>query len=310
MKRQHYIAYGLAAASVAVLKLQLTQQSETAPLDALVHFYGIRPQQLRMLTFPLLWLLNQCGINLNVAEAIIDAAACFGYLIYVNRILTHFEPTSNKYSALIAAIPLIVNYGIYGYVGYPSDIPALFLFTVAAYCILEDLKWAIRIVAVLASINRETAILIVPLYLLANWRSKRFATLMYETLWLTICSAFPFMLLHKLFRHYPGVVSENHFDWNLSLLQQAFTFHRPGIIYALALFGGFHIVSLAFIKRSPDFLKSLYICSILLVLALLPVAILTEARVFNEANLGFTLPVIYGLFAHRREPVAAIRKFA
>jgi hypothetical protein len=310
MRRQHYIAYGVAAIAGGGLKSWFTVQSETAPLDALVHFEGIRPQQLRMLTFPILWLLGQCGISLSVAETIVDIAACFGYLVFVRRILTHFVPDMNPYATLLAIIPLIVNYGIYGYVGYPSDIPALFLFTVAAYCILNDLNWATRIVAILASLNRETAILIVPLYFLANWHVKSFARVMYEVLILTVCTMLPFLLLRNLFHHFPGALTENHLSWNLSLLQQAFTFHRPGIVYAIALFGGFHIVSLAFLKRAPDFLKSLYICSILLVIALMPVAILTEARVFNEANLGFTLPVIYGLFALRQQRSKASRKFA
>jgi hypothetical protein len=310
MKRQHYRVYGIAAAGVAVTKMMLTVQSETAPLQYLVTFSGIRPQQLRMLTFPILWLLNQCGISLRLGEAIVDATACFGYFVYVSRILAHVKPDINRYSVLLAAIPLIVNYGIYGYVSYPSDLTALFLFTVAAYCILEDLHWATRIVAVLAALNRETAVLIVPLYILVNWRSKSFVRLMYEVATLTTCTIGPLLLLQQVFHHYPGALSENHFSWNLSLLRQAFTLHRPGIVYALTLFSGFHIISLVFLKRSPEFMKAAYICSILLVIVFVPVAILTEARVYNEAILGFTLPVIYGLFARTGKRAEVSRKFA
>src|SRR3954471_23933853 len=100
MKRQHYIVYGLAASVVAILKMMLTVQSETAPLQYLVTFSGVRPQQLRMLTFLILWLLNQCGISLTVGEAIVDTAACFGYIVFVGRILSHFQPDVNKYCAL------------------------------------------------------------------------------------------------------------------------------------------------------------------------------------------------------------------
>ena len=91
-----------------------------------------------MLTLPFLWLFHQLGLSLPVAEVGIDSIACFGYLIFVKRILTHFEPGINKHASLIAVIPLIVNYALLGYVGYPSDIASLFLFTAAAFSVLED----------------------------------------------------------------------------------------------------------------------------------------------------------------------------
>ena len=310
MKRQHYILYAVAAVAVALLKSLLTRESETASLASLVSFGGIRPQQLRMLTFPLMWVMHQLGISLPAAEVAIDAIACFGYLLLVSAILSHFSASINRYAALLAILPLIVNYGVLGYVSYPSDLMALFLFTAAAYYILKDKFAMLCLVSVLAAFNRETAVLIVPLFILMNWRSTRLRLALTRASILIAAIAAPLILLHFIFQSNPGAMSEDHLSWNISLLRQAFTFHRPGIVYAVSLFAGFHLFSLLYLRNSPYLFKALFACSVLLVLALLPVSIYTEARVFNEANLGFTLPLLYGIFALRRTSHEASRKFA
>lgn len=278
----------------------LTLQSATAPLSELTSFTAIRPQQLRVLTLPVLLLLNKIGFDLATAEIIIDTVAVFGYLLIVHKILSRHLPNIPGLGTLLAIIPLIVNYGIFGYVSYPSDLPALFLFAAAAYFTLDERFTSLCITAVLAAFNRETALLILPMFVLLAWHSTTIQKLTIRTIILSACIILPLILVHIIFQNNPGAVSEDHLGFNLSLLRQAFTLHRPGVVYALASFGGFHLLSLALIHRSPSVLKHVFVCSILLVLLLMPFSIYTEARVFNEANLGFTLPAIYGIFARSK----------
>jgi hypothetical protein len=255
-------------------------------------YRGPRPQQARALTLPLLSLLGEFGLSLEIAEIILDAVAVFVYLLLAGRLLTLVRPDRSRFWVLFAVVPLIATYAVFGYVSYPSDLPALALFTLGAYALVREATPLFWIVCVFAALNRETGALLVALYVLYRWPRREYEKTIVTAIGLALLFAGVFLALQYIFGSNPGTSHEDHLTYNLSLARQAFTLHRPGLVYWTLTFGGFHIVSLFALRRSPYIFRVLFICSIILVIAMLPVGLFTETRIFNEAIPGFTFPAI------------------
>ena len=99
-------------------------------------------------------------------------------------------------------------------------------------------------------------------------------------------------LLGWYFRGNIGGSFEWHLRDNWGYAKQVVMLDPMMIAYALLAFGGFHIWSSLVIGGCSRELKAIYWSAIALVLVMACTGLMMELRIFHEAVVGFTLPVV------------------
>jgi hypothetical protein len=209
-------------------------------------------------------------------------------------------------------IPVVVFFllpGLYGYASHLYDIPALCLFTLGLGAVAARKPWLYLAVFATACVNKETALLLTPVWLIAEWRKpdggfkprRRLlaGAALQVGLWTLIRGG-----LLLLFRNNPGEVIASHFVRNAQVLAipgNWFMFRPVGDWLVLpmgfnAVYVAGFVVSLFLLRRSPWFLKNAYWIAV-------PVFALTwlfgnvdEMRVYYELLPLVSLVLFGGLY--------------
>jgi hypothetical protein len=119
---------------------------------------------------------------------------------------------------LVPAVALLWLPSFYGYVSHVYDLPALALFTLGLYLIARQRLVPFRSVFAVATVNKETALLLVFVWALWSWRrtpGRSFARdlVLQLGVWVVVRGA-----IMWVFRHNAGSFVEFHFTRNLAAL--------------------------------------------------------------------------------------------
>jgi len=152
-------------------------------------------------------------------------------------------------SALLG-LPLFFRYTSYIY-----DPPQLLLFTMALYFLAGARLRAFAVTFVLCCINKETAVLLIPLFALTG-RDK--CTSQRQFRWLLLAFAVGYLAIKSLitfvYRHNPGAFVEYQLEHNLELFSRGLTLKSAAIMLVIAFLLFYRW------KEKPAFLKISFVC--------------------------------------------------
>jgi hypothetical protein len=155
----------------------------------------------------------------------------------------------------LACAALLLLPPFFRYTSFPYDPPQLFLFTLALLLLAQGRRGvAFFGVFALCCINKETAVLLIPLYALAHVRREPQA---WRRGWMEVAGLGAIYLAVKLgltwaFRENPGEVVEFQLAHNLRLFVNGWTFGNVGVFLGLAALTGYRW------EEKPLFLKNAF----------------------------------------------------
>jgi len=239
-------------------------------------------------TYPAEALLVLLGLYLSLLGFVLS-------LRYLMRALDYTEKVIDWVSA--AALPLLSPMFLAGYI---YDFPMLFLFTLGLAMLLRRLWLAYLVVFLLASLNKETSILLTLVFAFHYWRNLErgiFYRLLVAQLILFIAVK---MGLAWIFRANPGGMFEYHLPDQIRAIQS-----MPG----LALFLGLILCGLGVLiarrwLEQPLFLRHALFIAIPLGILYLFFSMPFELRVFYELYPVVLLMVVNGLIRKKYLPLS------
>ena len=187
-------------------------------------------------------------------------------------------------AALLMGVPLFFKYN-----SNPYDPPQLFLFTLALYFLSGLQLWPFVITFAVATINKETAILLIPIFLVRFTGGQNFSR---KYVWISLLLGGYYilvkLLLAYLFRANAGGFVELHLVGNVLLLEST-SMESPISIWMILL-----MLSLYGWNDKPQFYRTsfLFIFPPLLLLALF-FGNINEWRIYYEVY-----PIVFGMVLH------------
>lgn len=221
--------------------------------------------------------------------------SCFmGFAYCMRFLLTFYYHYPGFVSTLVPAgvlgvLPIIFCHNNY-YASYPYDPCTVFLFSLAIVFIATRKHVLFYLVFLLATVNKETSLLLIALFVLHESKTKTISKYWVHLMGLCFCWAVVKLTLTLIFWHNPGSIVEfTLIDHNLRMPVE----HPLGFFYALAVF----LLSAWLIKfrwkERPVFLRQgLMVTLMPLVVIGMFVGYLDELRIYSE-----TLPFVVLLMA-------------
>jgi hypothetical protein len=216
--------------------------------------------------------------------------ACFaGFAHYTTKLTMKICGIADTFvvRSMIALAVLIGLYPFFSYVSYVYDPPQLFLFTLGLYFLATSKLLPFVISFALCCINKETAILLIPIYVVIFHKQltsrKYFGVLLATICWYIFVKA----ILAYVFRANPGSTAELHLDHNIHFFNHRLV--SPIAPVGLMLF----ILAFSHWRDMPQFYR-VSILSVLPVLAVMGIffGVLGEWRAYYEAY-----PIIFGMIS-------------
>jgi hypothetical protein len=260
----------------------------------LVEFFRQIPGMGQMLnrldvaTYPAEAFLVLLGLYLSLLGFVLSLRDLMRALGYTEKVIDWVS---------VAALPLMIPMFLAGYI---YDFPMLFLFTLSLAMLMRRLWFAYLGVFLLASLNKETSILLTLLFAFHYWRSLEreiFYRLLAAQLVLFIAVK---LGLTWIFRANPGGMFEYHLPDQLRAVQS-----NPGV----ALFLGLILCGLGVLiaRRWPEqplFLRHALLIAIPLGILYLFFSMPFELRVFYELYPVALLMVVNGLVRKKLIPLS------
>jgi hypothetical protein len=198
-------------------------------------------------------------------------------------------PEGGVVQLALASAALIGLPPLFRHVSYPYDPATLFLFTLALCLMVWRRQRAFLLAFLLCCLNKETAVLLIPLFALTGRDQDTTPRQYWGTLLgLVVVYGVTRLALVYVFRDNPGTLVEFYPTRNLGLLTTGWTF--TGLTVALGFVG------LIFFRwgEKPAFLKTAFAVVLLPLLALaLFLGYVEELRGYYEAY-----PIVFGLIVH------------
>lgn len=203
------------------------------------------PIQYRIFVPYLAELLMKCGFSFASSYLFIRITFTFlaGYLFYI-FLCAYFSSGIGIIGTLFFFSVLPLTY--IRYYMQPMDIPNLFFFLVGYLIILKRKDWLLLPVIFVAMLNRETAILLVLVYVFYRWDEMKLPSLLIKTSLMGITGLGVYWLLRKFF------TLKSYYS-DLFYLQSNLTDERT-YLYAILLFGPFLFYAFRQVWQKPKFL--------------------------------------------------------
>jgi hypothetical protein len=199
-------------------------------------------------------------------------------------------PDTTPARAWLAAGALLGLPAFFRYTSYPYDPPQVFLFTLALLLLARHRTGSFFAVFLACCLNKETAVLLIPLYGLEYSRRHEGVSWRHLTaiLGLAVVYAGTQLTIGAAFRSNPGPAVEYHLGHNLRWLMAGWTFTDLLVFATLGWLVSFRW------REKPAFLRRALLCVLppLLMLALF-LGYADEWRGYYEAY-----PILFGLIVH------------
>ena len=166
------------------------------------------------------------------------------------------QDRSGLWRLVLAMAIVLFLIPFFKYASYIYDPPQLFLFTLALYCLANNQVWAFLAAFGVCCINKETALLLIPIFALIYWRQlpwRRYFALLAGQIGAFVAIK---LLITSAFQSNPGALVEFHLtDHNLPWFVEQMSFtHIIVFIILLAL-------ALYRLKEKDRFLKIAFLCT-------------------------------------------------
>ncbi|MGB2714632.1 MAG: hypothetical protein WBC51_10665 [Vicinamibacterales bacterium] len=251
------------------------------------------PERYRVLIpFTTQAIVSSTGVAISTVWHVTRLAWFFtAYLIFYNYLRRWFGATHSMLgTALVAAtVPLTYTNSW----AHPDHIPELALFTAGCAAIAANRVPALAAILAVATLNRETAVFLVPLYLLAGQdvRRRLGVALMLAVEWAAIYVG---LRVWRGFAHY----EYGQFGRNLQFLKLLPApydpYARAYAYFALVLFGSFLYLAVSHSPGRPIFMtRALWVVPMFGAVAF-TISSIVEARVFTPLYALVLPSVIFG----------------
>ena len=199
----------------------------------------------RILSVLALNVLTELNVTAKTSSWILVALSTFGTLFAFRRMLISSSGLSLSRATLLASgilIPMTWNYAIISRLIFPEDLPALLLFTLGLAFLFEKRAIAFHVVFILAILNRESSIFLLPAMFLIQLGRRRLLRLV---LHISVLALTWFGLKLLLMHFFGGGISGpqylNTFSQNLALIKSLVDLDHRALLLLL-MFGGLWLV--------------------------------------------------------------------
>ncbi len=273
----------------------------------------------RVLAPTLVRLVQSAGISILSASLLVDFLACaagmFAFAGFVRQVCR--QQVGLLLPATLLMLCLAANSIVLSDISYPDDLLAVLLFSAGLWAIASSHTGVYYFALVLGTLNRETAVYLVPSFLLLNLaryfeqgrhgggRRRLPAQVLYLSshalvsvgIWILIR-----LILVRFFSEGSPVFYENHLADNLACLKSSAGSFRS-MVLLLYHFGGIWLLIPLVWRRIPrDLRLLLLLVPFILVLYLYFGNLRGEARVLSEASVLLAAAVAAALSTDRRAP--------
>jgi hypothetical protein len=209
--------------------------------------------------------------------------AGFGYFAARLTVRTCDLPATPWIRTGIAAAALLLLMPFFTYNSFPYDPPQLLLFTMAIEALASQSRTRFAVAFVLCCVNKETAVLLVPIAALTSPGDRRPARIA----WMLAVYAVVRGTIGFMFRHAPGGAFEFHLGHNLRWLTHGWNLGDAVNLLVLVFLVGYGW------SHKPAFLRTAFVWAFLpLVLVAMFLGFVDESRGYYEAYAaGFALAV-------------------
>lgn len=212
---------------------------------------------------------------------------------------------SREKSLLLAPfilVPMVWNYILLSSAHYIDDIPAILLFTIGLTALAENRSFRFHIIFLIAMVNRETAVFLIPAMVLMQTGKKRLSALLLHSLVLFAAAFVIRLFLYKLIST-GNSSSVSMFDTilkdNIHFLLSIFQ-GNPEALRMLMTFGGIWLLlPFCFGRVKPAVMRMTILLPLYFVGMLVVGNFNDEARIFNEMIPIVTVPAILFLGNHK-----------
>lgn len=299
------LAYGLLATTFAVVLSQTLDRHFDVLINDRIHFGGVVFTASRVLSPSVVRLFVEAGISERTSAMILVAVTTTALLLFFAKLLNLWGLDKEK-STLLAPfilIPMVWNYIILSLPHYPEDIPSVLFFTLGLVALAENKSIRFHVIFLLAIINRESAVFLVPsMFLMEMGRRKTSSLLLHS--FVLIAVAFGIRLFLNNLIDMSGSSSSVMFEDNLRINTRFLWSVLQGnlqVLRMIMLFGGLWLLLPFCIGRVTSRVMLLTIMLPVFFVGMLIVGNLNgEARIFNEMIPVVTAPCILLLFARSK----------
>ncbi|MCH2173116.1 hypothetical protein MK489_20240 [Myxococcota bacterium] len=291
--------YAAAALAFTAFYRSSTVEYTWANLESLTDFSAHTPYQYRILVPALARIAHEwLGISPPAFIWSMTAATALGLLIAFRAYLATFMPSqAASFAASWILYPLLWNQSPMSTwrFFYPSDLPAVLLFTLGLLTLARERHRAFLGIFALACLNRETSALLSVAFLATGWGHRPSRELLRGLLLQIVIWGAIKLALGAAFAHNDGTPYDFMGTRNLALFAGLLQGHPPlGVLTACGLIW----LPIPWTWRfQPDFLRRVMWVGLPFLGGMALVGNLDELRIYGELAPVLTAPAVYGVWA-------------
>jgi hypothetical protein len=249
-------------------------------IPAVVSGTADAPERYRvLLPFTIAGISNAVGLSLaNAWHLVRFISFVAAYVLMFAYLRRWFGETTSLFGTTLVAATLPLTFT--NSWAHPDHIAELALFTAGCAAIAANRVWLLAIILAVATLNRETAVFLVPLYLLTapSVRERVIWTLALTAEW---AGVFVALRVWRGFVHYDYFQAQRNLQF-LKLLPSAYDpYYRIYAYFAIVLFGGLLLVAAAASGPRPLFISRALLVVPLFCLVAFSISSIIESRIFT-----------------------------
>lgn len=290
--KAEYILDFLLSLLFIIIYFESTNEWKYAKSEDLANFNAYTPFQYRILIPYLAYLIKSILPNQSfffIYQIILLSIlffSCKMLRIYLKQF--NLDSNSINLSVLVYFYILLWNYPALGIWFYPYDIPAMFFFIIGLYFIKKEKFLYFYPIFLIATLNRETIIIILLAYIL-SYKSFRellnlstfFITILYLTSWLFV----KYILFIEFSSNPAEQIGGNLFLYkaneNIQFLKELIKFDKFYIL-RIFTFGGLWLFFYSVMDRIDNFSKRMLVIIPVFISIIFFVGNLHEVRIYSE----------------------------
>ncbi len=250
----------------------------------------------RILSIVLLRFFTIFGLSIEASSYILTVLTLTGILYAFRAMLEVAGELPSARSILLAPfiiVPIFWNYTVLSEIMYPEDFPAMLLFMLGLLFLYKEKSSAFHLVFLLAALNRESSIFLLPAMLILQIRKRRLSSLLLHLLVLAaIWAVIKAARMHFFGGGIDAPYYVNSFKYNIIYLKSMLNL-KPEGLSLLCMFGGLWLaIPFCFGKVPPRVLVLTIMFPFFFAVMLLAGNLNGELRIFNEMVPVITAPAV------------------